>query len=393
VQETAIPTRAELVRRAGELVPLLRSRSRWIDEHRRLPDDVVSGMEEAGLLRMRAPRQYGGFESDARTLVDVHAEIARGDGSAAFCLSVWSLINWIAGRFPDKVQAEVFATPNVRVCGSISPTGTATPVDGGYLYNGRWRFSSGVLHSHYTFSAAMLAGPPEQSQPMTALIPVSELDIVDDWHVSGLRGTGSVTTTATDVFVPAERVVAQADLFSPQSRSELNAGKAIYEIPLLVTSTAATAGQTIGAAKYAMETFLERLPGRPITYTNYASQQEAPITHLKVGEAALLTEEAEQRAHRFAELIETKAAAGTPWSQTERVYSRVQLGRIAQLSRQAVHLLATASGASSIYEDVPIQRIQRNIDAMAMHALTFPDTNIELYGRVLCGLEPNTPYL
>ncbi|MFI5845704.1 acyl-CoA dehydrogenase family protein [Catenuloplanes sp. NPDC051500] len=393
MQDTAVPVREELVRRAGELVPLLRERSRWIDENRRLPDDVLAGMEAAGLLRMRVPQQYGGFESDARTLVDVHAEIARGDGSAAFCLSVWSLINWIVGRFPDEVQDEVFATPDVRVCGSISATGTATPVDGGYLYNGRWRFSTGVLHSHYAFSAAMLDGPPEHAVPMTALIPVSDLKIVDDWYVTGLRGTGSVTTSATDVFVPAARVVAQSDLFSPQSRSVRNTGKGIYEIPLLVTSTAATAGQTIGAAKYAMETFLDRLPGRPITYTAWTSQRDAPITHLKVGEAALLTEEAEMRAHAFAALIDAKAQAGTPWSEQERVYSRVQLGRIAQLAKQAVHLLASASGASSIYENVPIQRIQRNLDAMAMHALTFPETNIELYGRVLCGLAPNTPYL
>jgi 3-hydroxy-9,10-secoandrosta-1,3,5(10)-triene-9,17-dione monooxygenase len=393
MQDTVVPAREELVRRASGLVPLLRERAGWIDENRRLPDDVLTGMERAGLLRMRAPRQYGGFESDARTLVDVHAEIARGDGSAAFCLSVWSLINWIVGRFPDAVQDEVFATPDVRVCGSISATGTATPVDGGYLYNGRWRFSTGVLHSHYAFSAAMLDAAPEHAQPMTALIPVADLKIVDDWHVTGLRGTGSVTTSATDVFVPAERVVAQADLFSPQSRSAANAGKGVYEIPLLVTSTAATAGQTIGAAKYAMETFLERLPGRPITYTAYASQRDAPITHLKVGEAALLTEEAEMRAHAFAALVDAKARDREPWTDEERVKSRVQLGRIAQLAQRAVHLLASASGASSIYQDVPIQRIQRNIDAMAMHALTFPETNIELYGRVLCGLEPNTPYL
>ncbi|MGW4461163.1 acyl-CoA dehydrogenase family protein [Micromonospora sp. NPDC004704] len=391
--QTVAPTREELVRRASSLVPLLRERSGWIDDNRRLPDDVIRAFEESGLLRMRVPTQYGGFESDARTLIDVHAEIARGDGSAAFCISVWSLINWLVGRFPDEVQDEVFATPNVRVCGNISATGTATPVDGGYVYNGRWRFSSGVLHSHWVFAAAMLDSPDGQSVPMTALIPASEIEIVDDWHVTGLRGTGSVTTVAKDLFVPAAHVVAQSDLFSPQSQSRANAAKPIYEVPLLVTSTAATAGQTIGAAKYAMESFLERLPGRKITYTYYQSQREAPITHFKVGEAALLTEEAEARAHRFAEMVERKAKINEPWSEADRIYSRVQLGRIAQLAERAVNILASASGASSIYEDVPIQRIQRNLHAMAMHALTLPDTNIELYGRSLCGLEPNTPFL
>lgn len=391
--QTKIPTRDELVQRAAALVPLLRERSQWIDDHRRLPEDVIRAIEESGLLMMRVPTQKGGYESDARTLLDVHAELARGDGSAAFCVSVWSLINWLVGRFPDEVQDEVFDRPNVRVCGNISPTGTATAVDGGYVYNGRWKFSSGFLHSHWVFTAAMLTGADGQAVPMTALIPADRLRVVDDWHVSGLRGTGSVTTVADNLFVPAAHVVSQPDLFSPRSQSVANADKPIYEVPLLVTSTAATAGQAIGAAKYAMEFFLERLPGRPITYTYYQSQREAPITHLKVGEAALLTEEAETRAHRFAEMIERKAATNEPWSTEERVYSRVQLGRIVQLSERAVNLLESASGASSIYQDVPIQRIQRNLHAMGMHALTFPETNIELYGRSLCGLEPNTPFL
>jgi len=390
--QTVVPTRDELVQRASELVPLLRGQAGWIEEHRRLPEDVVETIEDSGLLKMRTPVQYGGYESDARTLIDVHAELARGDGSAAFCVSVWTLINWLVGRFPDEVQDEVFATPNVRVCGTISATGTATAVDGGYVLNGRWRFTSGVLHSHWKFTAAMLDGP-DGPQPVTALVPVADLEIVDDWAVSGLRGTGSVTTVATDLFVPTERVVSQSDLFSPQCQSKVNAGKPIYEVPLLVTSTAATAGQAVGAAKYAMESFLERLPGRPITYTDHTSQRDAAITHLQVGEAALLTEEAETRAHRFAHMVDTKARTGEPWSEDERVYSRVQMGRVAQLATRAVDIIAMASGGSSIYDGVPIQLIQRNMRVLTIHALTNPDTNIELYGRNLCGLGPNTPYL
>jgi 3-hydroxy-9,10-secoandrosta-1,3,5(10)-triene-9,17-dione monooxygenase len=390
---TTAPTREELVRRASELVPLLRARARWIDERRRLPEDVVEALEDSGLLKMRVPAQYGGYESDARTLIDVHAELARGDGSAAFCVSVWTLINWLAGRFPDEVQDEVFATPNVRVCGTISATGTATSVEGGYVLNGRWRFNSGVLHSHWKFTAVMLDGPECPRQRMTALVPVADLEIVDDWDVSGLRGTGSVTTVATDLFVPTERVVAQGDLFSPQCQSKVNAGKPIYEVPMMVTSTAATAGQTIGSAKYAMESFLERLPDRSITCTDYTSQRDAPITHLKIGEAALLTEEAETRAHRFADLVDAKVKINEPWSEDERVYSRVQMGRVAQLTKHAVDIIGMASGGSSIYDEVPIQRIQRNMHVLTMHALVNPDTNIELYGRNLCGLGPNTSYL
>ena len=388
--DTKPPTRSELVDRAAAIVPLLRSRARWMDENRRIPEDVIEAIEDAGLIKMRHPAQYGGFESDARTLIDVHGELAKGDGSVAFVVGVWSLINWIVGRFPDEVQDEVFSSPNARVCGTISATGTATAVDGGYIFNGKWRFCTGVLHSQWKFTAAMPEGGDE---PVMALVPVADLEIVDDWHTSGLRGTGSVSTVAKDLFVPKERVMTSRELFSPQCQSKANADKPIYAVPLLVTSTAATAGQTIGGAKYAMESFLERLPGRPITYTNYASALDAPITHLEIGEASLLTEEAETRAQRFSARLDEKTIRGESWSEAERVYSRVQMGRVAQLAKNAIDLIASASGASYIYEDVPIQRIQRDINAIAIHALTNASTNIELYGRQLCGLAPNTPYL
>ena len=388
--ETKTPTREELVSRATDLVPLLRSRARWMDEHRRLPDDVIQALEGSGLLKMRLPIQYGGYESDARTLIDVHGELAKGDGSVAFVVGVWSLINWIVGRFPDEVQDEVFSTPNARVCGTISATGTATPVKDGYILNGTWRFNTGVLHSQWKFTAAM---PEGGSEPIMALVPVADLEIVDDWHTAGLRGTGSVSAAINGLFVPAQRVVTTRELFSPQCLSTKNSQKPIYAVPLLVTSTAATAGQTIGSAKYAMETFLEKLPGRAITYTNYDSAQHAPITHLQIGEASLLTEEAEVRAQRFADRLDQKTQLGESWSEDERVYSRVQMGRVAQLAKNAIDLIASSSGASYIYEDVPIQRIQRDMNAITIHALTNVNTNIELYGRQLCGLKPNTPYL
>ena len=391
--ETKIPQREELVRRATELLPLLRSKSLWIEENRRLPQDLIEAIEDSGLLKMRVPAQYGGYESDARTLIDVHAELARGDGSAAFCVSVWSLLSWIAGLFPDHVIDEVFAEPNVRVCGTLAASGTAVPVAGGYQFSGEWRFNSGVLHSHWKFIASLPVGDQAQFGPVTALVPVSSLQLLDDWHTVGLRGSGSVTAVAQDLFVSMDWVIPTSAFFTDQCKSEMNASKAMYQVPMLVTSTAATAGQVVGAAKYAIESFLERMPGRAVTYTHYTSLAEAPITHLQLGEAMLLTEEAEARAHRFADLVDTKAMTNEPWTVAERVRSRVEMGRIAQLAKSAIDIVAGISGGSSIYDDVPIQRIQRDVHTISMHALTNPHTNTELYGRLLCGLEPNTDYM
>ncbi|MEU4654924.1 acyl-CoA dehydrogenase family protein [Streptomyces sp. NPDC023723] len=387
------PTRDELVGAAAKLVPLLRSRSVWIDEHRRLPQDVVAAIEESGLLKMQVPAQYGGYESDARTFVDVLAEIGKGNGSAAFCLSVYAALGWMTALWPDEALDEVYAHPHVRISGTTAATGTARRTDGGYLLNGTWRFNSGVLHSQWKINVALPEDPSADPVPLFCLVPVSELRIEDDWHTVGLQGSGSVTTVAEDVFVPEHRVITGIDFYQNISRSRVNAAKPHYRVPVLVTTNAIQCGQLLGAARYALSSFLDRLPGRPLTYTHYASQQAAPLTHLQVGEAALLIEDAELRAHRFAGLIGAKSAREEPWSTEERVASRVQIGWIARQCKAAVDILASAGGGSSIHRDVPLVRIQRDLHAASLHAMITPAVNVELYGRSLCGLEPNTDYL
>ncbi|MFI5500836.1 acyl-CoA dehydrogenase family protein [Nocardia asteroides] len=390
---SANPSRTELVERAAKLAPLLRSRARWIDENRRLPDDVIAAVEDSGLLKMQVPAQYGGYESGTRDFVDVLAEVARGNTSVAFCLSIYASLTWMTALWPDATLDEVFATPNVRISGTTAPSGTATKVDGGWLLDGTWKFNSGVLHAHWKVTVALPTGPDAPPVPIFALVPTADLRIVDDWYTSGLEGSGSVSTVAENVFVPDHRVITGEDFYQNRSKSAVNVLKPQYAAPVLVPVTAIQTGQLVGAARAALSAFVERLPGRPITYTDYSSQLDAPVTHLQVGEAALLIEDAEARARRFGDVIDAKAAAKEAWTEQERVWSRVQIGWVARQAKQAVEILAQASGGSSIQRDVPIARLQRDIHATSLHAMITPSVNVELYGRSLVGLPPNTVYL
>jgi hypothetical protein len=146
-------------------------------------------------------------------------------------------------------------------------------------------------------------------------------------------------------------------------------------------------------AKAAKEAFFARLPDRKITYTGYDKQAKAPLTHLQVDAAVMKIDEAEFHAKRLAAMVDTKGAENEQWSIEERVLARADLGAVCGLAKEAVDILASASGGSSIYSDQPMQRIARDVNAVTMHALMHPDTNAELYGRVLCGLEPDTLYI
>jgi alkylation response protein AidB-like acyl-CoA dehydrogenase len=295
--------------------------------------------------------------------------------------------------FPDEVQDEVFATPDARVCGTLSPSGTAAPAEGGVVVNGKWGFISGALHSHWQEIIAIFIPPDGEPYPIIALVPMSDLLIVDDWNTWGLRGTGSVSTVAQDVFIPAERVLPLPAVLQGQSASEQSASSAIYRAPLLPVASASSVGTVVGLAKAAKDAFDKRLPDRKITYTSYENQRDAPLTHLQVANAAMKVDEAQFHAHRLSELVDTKSAEAAPWTLHDRALARGDLGAVCQLADEAAGILAAASGGSSIYNTVPIQRIARDISAVSLHALMHPDTNAELYGRVLCGLEPNTLYI
>src|SRR5882757_6771943 len=149
VSKIVIPTREQLVDRAAELVPLLQKHARWAEDNRRLHDEVVEALSEAGIFNLRKPKRYGGYEVDTRTLVDVAAELGRGDGAASWVASVYWIPGWMACLFPDDVQDEVFASPEARVCGTLSPSAMAAPAEGGVVVTGKWQFISGALHANW----------------------------------------------------------------------------------------------------------------------------------------------------------------------------------------------------------------------------------------------------
>lgn len=390
---TETPTREQLVGQATELAPQLRANASWARENRRQHESTIEALASAGIFRLRVPRRYGGYEADTRTLVEIGTALARGDASASWVASVYWIPTWMAGLFPDEVQDEVFATPDVRICGTLSPTAMAAPADGGIVVNGKWGFISGALHSHWQEIVAILPTEDGRPLPIVALVPMSDLQIVDDWHTSGLQGTGSVSTVAENVFVPAARFLPLPMVLEGQSASRLNADLPMYRAPLLPVASASSVGTVLGLAQAAQEAFLERLPSRKITYTDYHSQAEAPLTHLQVATASMKVDEAGFHADRLAGLVDGKCAEGSAWTMAERVRARADMGALGQLAKEAVDIFSNASGGSSIYDGVPIQQLTRDMHAAGLHALMHPDTNIELYGRVLCGLAPNTLYV
>jgi 3-hydroxy-9,10-secoandrosta-1,3,5(10)-triene-9,17-dione monooxygenase len=386
----AVPTAEELIERAKALVPTLREKAEETERARRVLPEHFEALSEAGILRMCAPKRYGGYEMDFQTQTAVLALLARGCPSTSWVATILSALAWVAGVFPDEAQEEIFADGDPRTSGALSPTGTGTPKDGGLVVNGRWPYNTGCHGATWTYLHVIVPTGDGEGMLTGVFVPSSELTILDDWDASGMAGTGSNTVVAENLFVPGYRTQPVPPMIEAQyPRDRHNAGNPYFNLPLVPVLSVNAGGTPVGTAEGALEVFRERLPGRAITYTNYEVQSEAPITHLQVGEAMLKIDSANAHVRLACEIMD--GFQGEPLSVQERVKARAHIGYSTGQAREAVEILFSASGASAIQFKVPIQRYHRDIQALANHAVMAPSTNIELYGRVLCGLEPNTP--
>lgn len=379
-----------------DVLPVVHEHARWMEENRNQHPDVLDALRGAGLFDLRRPAHLGGAVPSFREITGLVSTLARADGSTAWNVAVSTITSWMAAHLPDPAVDEIFAEPGVQICGTLSPGGALQPsADGStYVLDGGWRFISGARTSRWQMVIAMTPAPGDAGMmPALAAVPLQDLRIVDDWHTAGLRGTGSVTTAATGVVVPAHRVLPLPVVLDGHGACEQLAGDARFGSPLVATASGLSAAVAPGLAAAALDLFRGRAADRGITYTAYARQSEAAVTHLQVGEADLLVDESTFQAYAIADALD--AYDGTPgsWTTEQRAAARGRLGRSTELALRAARLVGDASGGTSIHLESPIQRVVRDLQAMSQHALISPATNRELHGRVLCGLEPTTLYV
>ncbi|GAA2683288.1 MULTISPECIES: acyl-CoA dehydrogenase family protein [Actinosynnema] len=375
-----------------QLVPVLRENGKEAEQRRWIPDENVDLLDKAGVFAMAVPKRFGGLDLPVAEQIAVLTEIARGCGSTSWTAVAWVSSAWMVTLYPDRAQEELFANGSVRVSGGFTPTGRATPVDGGYTLNGSWRFNTGCRGADWDLLAAAIELPDGSEGEVFALVPMSDLTIADDWHVSGASGTGSSTTTATDVFVPAHRVVTaeEALVEGAEGRTPTAHGRAYSLISYVVAESVAA---YVGMAKGALEVFLERLPGRGLAYTSWTDQREHPLTQHKVALAANKIAAAEALSAAYVELLQRRADAGEQPTTEEKAAVRGQAGTAILLAKEAVELLQTIAGASALSTSAPFQRYHRDLLGLTTHGLMSPDMSLEVHGRVLVGLDPQSVFL
>jgi 3-hydroxy-9,10-secoandrosta-1,3,5(10)-triene-9,17-dione monooxygenase len=392
-----VTTDLNLAAAATSLISTLRSRSSETDALARLPDATVADLEKAHLFDMLVPKMYGGRQCSLRTFMDVVVELGRGDGSAAWVVALLSASTWMAATlYPKHVVDEIFSGGNFRTAGVLVPRKVKTKrVNGGVLIEeGLWNFNSGVYHAQWDILSIPIFDESGQFLDSgSALIPTSEVRLLHDWDSIGLRGSGSTSIEVKDVFVSNERIALLSKTLVEDYASTHLRDEPLYRLALVPFLATKLVFPGLGIAKAALELFLEKAPHRGIAYTWYEKQDEAAITHLQAGEASAKIDAAELMLRRSFDVLEASAASGTRMALEQRARIRRDAGTASQLIWEAMDLLAGASGGSFAYAKNPMNRLWRDVRVAGMHGGLNASANMELFGRILCKKEPNTPLL
>jgi len=377
-------TREELLRRAAQLVPVLKERAARTEELRQLPSQTVQDLLASGLIRIGNPRRYGGHGLEMDSAYDAAWELGRGCGATAWCYSLWTAHNWWIGHFPARAQAEFFSTgADTLFSSGLNPaSGKGEAVSGGFRVSGRWGFSSGCDASTWAMVAIPSASP---GGILWLLLPRSDYEILDTWFASGMRGTGSKDIVVKDVFVPIHRTVDPERAGASEWTGWEFHKRLSYRVPLRCMAGWDLAAPLVGIAQGAIEEFTARLqhtsgPGR--TADSVALQ-------LRLAEAAAEVDAARAlHRHDIQEMLD-RASRGEAFTEMDRARYRRDKAFVTRLCVRAVDRLFEGSGASAVMDVEPIQRRHRDVHGASHHAALSWDLVAEQFGRQALGLTPS----
>ena len=346
-----------------------------IDSGRRLPDELVELLRGSGLLRAGAPAEVGGLELPPQVGLRAAEELARGDASTGWCVAIGITSTLLVAYLPPSSRDQLFGDGRGLAAGVWAPRGKGQSVDGGVVVSGRWAFCSGICHADVLFAGCMI---DEASVPSVVALPTKDLQLLDNWHTLGLRGTGSHDSVADEVFVPADRVVSIFD--GPV------VDRPLYRFPPFGFFALSVAAPALGNARAAIDDLVELAGGKKgLGSTRTLAERSATQAAVAAAESAL----GAARALYYQAIDDAWRASQTsdnhvPVSVELRNRLRLAATHAARTSADVVRTMYDLAGGSAIYDHSPLQRRFRDAFTATAH-FQVNEASRELPGRILLG--------
>jgi alkylation response protein AidB-like acyl-CoA dehydrogenase len=379
-----------VLERARALIPRLAERAPEATAGRKLPPQTIAEYHDTGILRILQPRRFGGMQGRFSLFARIAEELSWGCASSGWVYAVLAEHQWIIAQYPERAQIDVWGeNPLAVASSSLAPRARAERVpsggsSGGWRLSGRYPFSSGVDYAQWAIIGAFLGEMGDPRHIAYLLVPLAKTEIVDDWRVLGLLGTGSKSLILRDVFVPEHRVVMVADLFAGTPPGALvHPDYPVVRAPrgYLVSFSLPTVCIALGGR--ALEVVCRALPSR--LSRGVTKLAESEIVQITLGEAAAAIDAATTLLHHGRDLTSAEVSSGRRIAPAEALRMRRDMVWAQHQIGRAVEQLCELCGARWVYDSDPLQEIRRDVMTILTHHAANRQAAYAPYGSLLLG--------
>ncbi len=376
-------TKQELLERVDALLPTIRVRSAESEDQRRPHDENIQDLIDTGVIQTLVPKRFGGHELDLDAMAEIVSSVSSACMSTGWITAFYIGHNWMATKFSEKAQLEVFAErPFGLIPVQTSPTMEIKEVPGGWEISGRSNWGSGVMHADWV----IVAGGIGRDDARIFLVPIEDVEVDDVWYMSGMGATGSNDILCEKTFVPAHRSLSVQEFFiGPDSIHE----NPLYAMPFLPFIYTEAVGVFTGGLRGATEAYETLMSEKVMSWAGH-KLSERQVTHVDLGDARARSQAADVLFERLVADIMTMEE-GRSYPLKQRVDLKLRAGYVANMCREGINVLMTSTGTRAFRSDSPIQRFWRDLNTLASHAFVDWQVCREQYGRHFVGLEPNHP--
>lgn len=374
ITPTPTPTPTSFRDRAAHVGRVIGAHAERHDREGTFVEEAVTHLREAGLLAMAVPAELGGGGATIADVTAVQRELAHHCGSTALATAMHQhVVAFTAWRFRRglpgaeatlrKVAEDGIVLVSTGGADQTNPRGEAVAVDGGYRVSGRKVFCS-QSPAGTAMSTMFAFDDPEQGRRilnMAVPFTAEGVTVLDDWDVLGMRGTGSNSVVLEDVFVPAEKVLA-------------NRPHGTIDGPLQVILSIAfpiICGAYLGVAEAAYREAVSAVAGR----------RDDPLVQRQVG---LMADRL--RVAGWA-LDGALAAVGDDPQPSMDLVADVMAAKreVALAGIEVCDVAMDVAGGAAFYRGSVIERCYRDIRAVKFHPFTLEQTLVHA-GRLALGL-------
>jgi 3-hydroxy-9,10-secoandrosta-1,3,5(10)-triene-9,17-dione monooxygenase len=393
-QAQAIHSRVAALRtQVTDMRSLLQEQAAIGRQARRIPSTVTQRFRESGLCRVYNPRRFGGDELHMSEVLPLIATVAEACPASAWVMAIYQIHNWVVSLFPESAQQEVFAkNQDPLVCASLNPSkNSVRKVDDGYLIEaGRFTFCSGAAARDWALLGALVKNARDEVVDVGCLlVPGNELSEIDDWIVSGLQGTGSISLVAENLHVPAHRFLSYQDAVQYRTAGAKQNTGAVYRaafVPMLVLNLA---GPALGAAERAWQCFVDHLNQQGAKAGVYPlpgiPKIDAAAAHHAIAEARLKIDTAQLLLARAGATIRDEAEAGRQMPPTQSAKINLDTSYAMRECLAAVQMLLLQAGGAVLQPTHPLQHAYQDVTAINCHGFLGHEANLSLYGSLITG--------